>query len=174
MEKKIIGFVRYEVGCQSYRQGIQIKPHVHLHCHGETSFEKLIHLREKFFEPFEEEGEEGEWKAENGNPIGLTNAELATGICHVELDYVSYYTTTIDQLDEDEWKSLFAEEGDCSRGTPSLAEEMIAYLESEFNLSIDIKRLEEPNKLNKLYEYLAEVRPDQEEFEEEFYEDEED
>lgn len=170
MEKKIIGFVRYNVGHQGYRQGIQIKPHVHLHCHGETSFERLIHLREKFFEPLEEGGE---WKDENGDPIGLTAAQLATGICNVELDYVSYYTTTIDQLDEDEWKALFAEEGDSSWGKPLLAEEMIAYLEEEFELSIDAERLEEPNKLYKLYEYLVEYRPDQEEFEADMYKAEE-
>lgn len=46
---------------------------------------------------------------------------------------------------------------------------MIAYLEEEFALSIDIERLEEPNKLNKLYEYLVEYRPDQEDFEEDNY-----
>lgn len=171
MERKIIGFVRYNEGCQSYRQGIEIKRNIHLHCHGETSFEELISLREKFIEPLEESGE---WTTETGNPIGLTNAELATGICHVELDYVSYYTTTIDQLDEDEWKALFAEEGDCWRGVPALADEMIAYLEREFDLCIDINRLEQPNSLNELYEYLVRYNPCQDEFEEAMYKVDED
>lgn len=170
MEKLTIGFVRYEEGYQGYRQGIAIDRHTNLRCEGYKTFEDLIDLS-RFFSPSEEGGQ---WEDEAGNPIGLTHADLAAGICSVNIDNVTYYTTTIDNLDEDEWRALLDEYGDYRGWQRSMyAGDIVAHLEREYAITIDVARLHDTLTISELVDYLERYSPDQGEFEAEMYEEEE-
>lgn len=151
MEKVIIGFKR---------QNGQLE------CKGATNLRELVKLDSKLFAP--KDGE-SEYTDCNGNLTGITQEMVESGIGSYDDGSATYYTSSLESLDKDEWTALFEEEGN---RPSSLEEEMIAYLEEENNITIKGKKL--TLSLKALREKLDSDFYSQEEFEQEFTEEDND